>query len=568
MTDPVLAIETTIAADRAHDDKALWITRLPDEELRARARALADEGPRDRPLFGVPVAVKDNIDVAGMPTTAACPAYAYTPTANAPSVQRLIDSGAIIVGKTNLDQFATGLTGVRSPYGIPRNVFSPAHVPGGSSSGSAVAVAAGIVPLALGTDTAGSGRVPAMFNNIVGLKPTVGAVPTRGVVPACRSIDTVSIFGRTVDESLVAMRIISGDDPDDRYARAAPFAHLRRCGLPRMPRLGLPYVDEEMCAKSVVENYYSAASPFSLQPVDLTPFLEIAKLLYAGPWVAERTAGLREIVTNQPEALHPITRIILESGFDRSIVDGFDAFHMLAAVRREARTLFTQIDALLVPTAPFTPTIAETEDDPLGPNSRLGTFTNFVNLCDLAAVAVPSGFGRDGLPCGVTVIGPAWSDGWIAAIADAIHRTAVSTIGATRQGLTQAAQPDDANLDETAIFCIGAHMSGLPLNHSLVSRGGRFVREASTAPLYTLFALGNRPGLVRVGANGASIAGEVWVLPTAAVGAVLAEVAPPLGFGTVTLESGPCLGFLAESAGVVGAPDITALGGWRAFLAR
>ncbi|HKM61304.1 MAG TPA: allophanate hydrolase [Acidisphaera sp.] len=568
MTDPVLAIEATIAADRAYDDPALWISRLPDEGLRARARMLADEGPQDRPLFGVPVAVKDNIDVAGLPTTAACPAYAYIPTENAPCVQRLIDAGAIIVGKTNLDQFATGLTGVRSPYGTPRNPFSPAHVPGGSSSGSGVAVAAGIVPLALGTDTAGSGRVPAMFGNIVGLKPTVGSVPTRGVVPACRSIDTVSIFGRTVDEALVAARVIAGDDPADRYARAAPFPHLRRCGLPRMPRIGLPYIDEETCAQSVVENYYSAAAPFALQPVDLSPFLELAKLLYGGPWVAERSAALRDILTGQPEALHPITRIILESGFERSIVDGFDAFHTLAAVRREARTLFTQIDALLVPTAPFTPTLAETDDDPFGPNSRLGTFTNFVNLCDLAAVAVPSGVGRDGLPCGVTVIGPAWSDGWIAAIADAIHRTAVQTIGATRQALTARAPPDDANLDETALFCVGAHMSGLPLNQSLVSRGGRFIRETSTAPHYALYALGDRPGLVRVGPNGAAILGEVWAVPTAAIGAVLAEVAPPLGFGTVTLDSGPCLGFLAEAAGVAGAPDITALGGWRAFLAR
>jgi allophanate hydrolase len=565
MTDPVAAIEATIAADHAYADPALWITRVPDAALRERARALAAEGPGGRPLWGVPVAVKDNIDVAGLPTTAACPDYEYTPTEDAPAVARLVAAGAIVVGKANLDQFATGLVGVRSPYGTPRNAHSPAHVPGGSSSGSAVAVAAGIVPISLGTDTAGSGRVPAMFGNIVGLKPTIGSVSARGMVPACRSIDTISVFAATADAALAGARVITGYDAADPYSRPAPFDHLRRAALPQGLRLGIADI-ASLVEPGVARAYAAAAAPFATETVDLAPFLEIARLLYEGPWVAERTAALREIVTNRPEALHPTTRAIVEAGFARNAVDAFDAFHKLAAARRVAADLFRRIDALLLPTAPLTPTLADLDHDPIGPNSRLGTFTNFVNLCDLAAFAVPAGFAPDGLPLSVTVLGPAWSEGRIAAIADAIHRAHADRIGATAAPLPPPAAPDPLAPDETALFCIGAHMAGLPLNHQIATRGGRFLREAATAPDYRLYALGNRPGLVRA-TPGAAIAGEVWALPTAAIGPLLAEVPPPLGFGTVTLADGPCLGFLAESAGIAGAGDITGTGGWRAYLA-
>ncbi len=564
--DPVAAIEATIAADLAYADPALWIARVPDAALRARARTLAEEGPRGRALFGVPVAVKDNIDVAGLPTTAACPGYAYVPAADAPAVRRLLEAGAIVVGKTNLDQFATGLVGVRSPYGTPRNAHSPLHVPGGSSSGSAVAVAAGIVPVALGTDTAGSGRVPAMFGNIVGLKPTIGSVPALGMVPACRSIDTISVFAATVDAALAVARVIAGHDPSDGYSRAAPFAHLRRSALPPTFRLGV--IDAApLCEPEVADAYAIAAAGLETETIDLAPFLDIARLLYDGPWVAERTAALRHVVEGAPESLHPVTRTILEAGFERRTVDAFDAFHRLAEARRLARTLFGRIDALLLPTAPFTPTLAALDADPIGPNSRLGTFTNFVNLCDLAAIAVPAGFTPDGLPVGVTVLGPAWSEGRLAAIADIIHRRAAQRIGATQLPLPPAAAADPLGAEETGLFCIGAHMAGLGLNGQLTALGARFLRIAETAPEYRLYALGERPGLVR-DPTGASIAGEVWALPLAGVGKLLAEVAPPLGFGTVALSDGPCLGFLAEAAGVAGAPDITDLGGWRAYLGR
>ncbi|WP_158743408.1 allophanate hydrolase [Acidisphaera sp. L21] len=561
-SSPVSAVQAALAADAAHADPAIWITRIPDAEILARAAVLEAEGPQDRPLWGVPFAVKDNIDVAGVPTTAACPGYAFTPTVHAPAVQRLLDAGAVLIGKTNLDQFATGLVGVRSPYGVPRNVFDPARVPGGSSSGSGAVVAAGIVPFALGTDTAGSGRVPAMFGNIVGLKPTIGSVSARGMIPACRSIDTISVFARSVDEALEIARIIAALDEADPYSRAAPVPHLRR-GAPATMRVAS--VAADICAPEQARLYRAAAASLGAAEVDITPLLQIAHLLYDGPWVAERTAALRGVLQT-PDILHPTTRAILEGGLDRRTVDAFDAFHQLAQARRFATQLFARFDVLLLPTAPNTPSLADLAADPIGPNSRLGTWTNFVNLCDLAAWAVPSGMGADGLPGGITLVGPAWSEGRLAALADQLHRAATNTVGATAAPLPQPATPDAAGPNETELFCIGGHMAGLPLNGQVTALGGRFVAEAKTVPGYRLYALGNRPGLVAT-QGGASIAGEIWALPTTAIGPLLAQIPPPLGFGTVLLQSGPCLGFLAEAAGVAGAQDITAHGGWRAYLA-
>ncbi len=555
---PIAAADAALAADRIAADPAIWITRIPDREIMARARALEAEGQRGRPLWGLSFAVKDNIDVGGLPTSAACPDYAVTPARSAPAVQRLLDAGALILGKTNLDQFATGLVGVRSPYGAPRNVFNAARVPGGSSSGSAVAVAAGIADFALGTDTAGSGRVPAAFGNIVGLKPTIGAVSATGMVPACRSVDTISVFARTVDAALAVQRVIAGFDAADPYSRAAPPGSLRRGALPAAMRVAVADVGS-LCDPEVTGLYNRAVGLFDIETIDLTPFLEIARLLYDGPWVAERTAALRDVVTSRPEIMHPVTRAIVEAGLTRKTVDAFDAFHALAGVRRLASELFARCDALLLPTAPFCPTLAELEADPFGPNARLGTFTNFVNLCDLAAIAVPAGFGADGLPVGVTVLGPAWTEGRLAAIADHIHRT-FSPIA------TPPMPPDDLAADETALFCIGAHMSGLPLNGQVTGLGGRLIRSARTVPAYRLHALGNRPGMARA-EPGAAIEGEVWALPTTAIGVLLALVPAPLGFGTVALEDGPCLGFLAEAQALEDAPDITRFGGWRAWLA-
>jgi allophanate hydrolase len=562
--NPLEAAEAAIAADHAHNDPAIWITRVPDAAVLARAEALRDEGPCGRPLWGMVCAVKDNIDVAGLPTTAACPGFAYTPQTTAPTVQKLLDAGAILLGKTNLDQFATGLVGTRSPYGTPRNMFDLARVPGGSSSGSGWAVAAGIVSFALGTDTAGSGRVPAAFGNIVGLKPTLGSVSTRGVVPACRSVDTVSVLARTVDEALAVQRVIAGFDDADPYSRRPPFAHLRRTAEQPHARIAMGDV-AALCESETAAMFERAGAALGAVKIDVAPFLEIARLLYEGPWVAERTVVLRSVLEHQPDILLPVTRKILESGLSRLAVDAFAAFHRLTEVRSLAERMFQEYDALLLPTAPFCPTLEEVAADPLNPNRRLGTLTNFVNLCDLTGYAIPAGFGADDLPVGVTLLGPAWSEGRLAAIADTLHRKLSTTIGATGDLLPPPTPPDPLADEETALFCIGAHMSGLPLNPQITSLGGRFVRSARTAPTYRLHALGNRPGMQRV-ASGASIAGEVWALPTAAIGTLLALVPPPLGFGTVELEDGPCLGFLAESAGIADAPDISRFGGWRAWL--
>jgi allophanate hydrolase len=546
--------EVALAADRAHADPAIWILRRAAEAILADAATLEAEGPRHRPLWGVPFAVKDNIDVAGMPTTAACPDFATTPDTDAPAVRRLLNAGAVLIGKTNLDQFATGLVGTRSPYGVPRNVFDASRVPGGSSSGSACAVAAGIVPFALGTDTAGSGRVPAAFGNIVGLKPTVGSVPARGLVPACRSIDTISVFARSVDEALAVQRIIAGFDPEDPYSRAAPFAHLRRAAL-SSARVAMGDV-ASLCDADIAAAYRDAASFLNAEPIDIALFLRMADLLYEGPWVSERTAALRTVVEKTPGILYPVTRAILELGLHRLTVDAFDAFHLLRQARHQAASLFASYDALLLPAAPFCPTLAEVAADPFGPNRRLGAFTNFANLCDMAAFAVPPG---------MVLVGPAWSEGRLAPLADLLHRRFATTVGATDQALPPAAEPDALEAGETALFCVGAHMSGLPLNTQVTALGGRFLREAQTQPSYRLFALGSRPGMVQA-VDGAAIAGEIWALPTAAIGALLALVPPPLGFGTVALDDGPCLGFLAESAALVDATDITHLGGWRAWL--
>jgi allophanate hydrolase len=560
---PVEMAEAAIAADRDHADPALWIFRRDDGAILAEARALQAEGPIGRPLWGVPFAVKDNIDVAGLPTTAACPGFSFVAKTDAPAVRRLLDAGALLLGKTNLDQFATGLVGTRSPYGIPRNVFDPALVPGGSSSGSACAVAAGIVSFALGTDTAGSGRVPAAFGNIVGLKPTVGSVSARGMVPACRSIDTISVFARSVDEALAVQRVIVGFDSEDAYSRPAPFPHLRRGGT-ATGRVAMADV-AAMCEPDVAAAYGQAGGFLNAAPVDIGVFLQVAHLLYEGPWVAERSAALRSVMQQDPDILYPATRTILELGMERRAVDAFDAFHLLQQARRDATLLFTRYDALLLPAAPFCPTLAAVDADPLGPNRRLGNFTNFANLCDMAGFAVPIGFAPNGTPIGGVLLGPAWSEGRLAPLADALHRHFAATVGATGQDLPPAAEPDVLAADETALFCIGAHMAGLPLNGQITSLGGRFLQEAQTSPAYRLFALGNRPGMVRAEA-GAAIAGEVWALPTSAIGALLAQVPPPLGFGSVLLEDGPCLGFLAEQAGIGDAPDITHLGGWRAWL--
>lgn len=558
---PRVIAEEALARIAAFDDPALFITLRPAADILAEAERLP-EGP----LRGVPFVVKDNMDAAGLPTTAACPAFSRLAAEDAPAVARLRAAGALLLGKVNLDQFATGLNGTRSPYGTPRNAVRADLIPGGSSSGSATAVAAGIAAFSLGTDTAGSGRVPAAAQNLVGLKPSLGLIPTRGVVPACRSLDCVSIFAHSVAEAAEVLAIAAGEDAADPYSRAAPPFWRALEAAPPALRLAAPREEQLLFDTPEDAALFQAALARAeamgarVMRVDLAPFLALARRLYDGAWVAERTSALREWVTQRPEALHPVTRAILEGGLTRLTVDAFDDMHAAAEARRLARRLFAEADALLLPTCPGVPRLEAVLADPIGANTRLGTYTNFVNLCDLAALAIPAGFRADGAPAGVTLVGPAFGEGRLAGIGAAMHHAA---------GLGPAPPaPAPLAAGEIALFAIGAHMSGLPLNPQLRGHGGRFLRAARTAPCYRLFDLGNRPGMLRAASGGAAIAGEIWALPAAAIGPFLADIPPPLGFGRVTLEDGEgVLGFLAEAEGVAGAPEITARGGWRAHLA-
>ena len=531
-----------------------WITRVDDDTLLERARLL-DHGDRSLPLYGVPFAVKDNIDVAGLPTTAGCPGFAHRPERTAPAIVRLLAAGALLIGKTNLDQFATGLVGTRTPYGVCTSVFDERRIAGGSSSGSAVAVARGEVAFAIGTDTAGSGRVPAAFNELVGLKPTRGLLSTLGVVPACASLDCVSVFAAGVADAELVLEVTAAYESEDPWSRrfAAP-------AVPRLGRLAVPAPGqvslEEPAAQAAWERSLAhAAERWPLVEVDVQPLLEAAPLLYA-IWVAERTSDLGEIVAARPSGLDPIVAAIVGSGRGTSGVDVFAAEHRLRELRRDARALWPQADALLMPTTRLHPTVEQVAADPIGINARLGEYTNFANLMDLSAIAIPGARREDGLPFGVTLFAPAFHD----------HRL-LDLAGTWRQERVRASEPGAVRL-----AVVGAHLSGLPLNPQLTQRGARLLRAAVTAPAYRLYALPGsgvaRPGLVRVPRDGAAIAVEVWELSPAALGSLLAGVPSPLAIGRVTLADGEEVsGFLCEEAGAAQALDITAHGGWRQYLA-
>jgi allophanate hydrolase len=578
-TSPVDAIRGVYRRIREVADPAIFISLREESEVLADALRLQD-GDHSLPLYGIPVAVKDNIDVAGLPTTAACPAFSYAPEKDAEAVARLKRAGAIIVGKTNLDQFATGLVGMRSPYGMPRNPLRGDLVSGGSSSGSAVAVARGIVPLALGTDTAGSGRVPAALNNIVGLKPSLGLVSTSGVVPACRSLDCVSVFALTVEDAFVALDTVAGHDMRDPYS--GRFSRGLLAGFPAGARIGVPRGrDKLFFGDRNAEQGFEAAEGIAralgarLVEVDLTPFFETARLLYEGAWVAERTAAVGEFIAKHPDKVHPVTRSIIAQGEGKSAVDAFRGFYKLQELRTTAHAALEDLDALMVPTMPRPATVSEIEADPIGPNSQLGTYTNFVNLLDLAGIAIPIALASDGTPFGITLLGHAGRDAALASIGMAMHARTDLTLGAL--GTPQSPLPKLAapslRVEEIALAVVGAHMSGMLLNGELIALGARLLATTSTSPDYRLFALeGNpqRPGLLRVGAGlGSSIALETWALSQEAFGAFVASVPSPLSIGTVHLRDGGMVkGFLVEAQGVAGARDISEFGGWRAYLAQ
>jgi allophanate hydrolase len=560
------------------DGNPIWISLQDEAAVAAQARSVeARRGAGETlPLYGIPFAIKDNIDVAGMPTTAGCPAFAYIPQSTAHAVQRLQAAGALFIGKTNLDQFATGLVGTRSPYGACFNPFDRRYIAGGSSSGSALAVALGIVSFALGTDTAGSGRIPAAFTNIVGLKPTRGLISTRGTVPACRSLDCVSVFALSCADAFEVLASMEGYDPNDPYSRrleepvAFPAGRFR-FALPRSDQLEF-FGDRASAAlfEAAVTRLQSLGG--TATEVDFTPFLASQELLYGGPWIAERTAEHGEFIASHPEAVHPVTRAVIESGATYTAIDAFRAQHRLAELKHEADAVWQAADVLVVPSAPTIYSIAQVEADPIALNSRLGLYTNFVNLLDLAAIAVPAGFRADELPFGVTLIGPAFSDRSLAALGARLHAASCKTAGARGAPLPHAI-PAPATAGTVRLAVVGAHLTGMALNHQLTERGARLLRTARTAPLYRLSALTGtappKPGLVHVEQNGrgACIEVEVWEMPLRHFGSFVAGISSPLGIGTLALEDGESVkGFLCESYAVEGLPDITSFGGWRRYV--
>ena len=550
----------------------IWITRVDQAAVLAAAHAVDRKIAMGEqlPLAGVPFAVKDNIDVSGLPTTAGCPAFEYRPQETAPVVQRLLDAGAILIGKTNLDQFATGLVGTRSPYGACTSVYNRDFISGGSSSGSAVAVAAGLVAFAMGTDTAGSGRVPAAFNHLVGLKPTKGRWSARGVVPACRSQDCVSVLTSTAADAARIDDIVAHFDAADPYARHVP-EHLRT-RAPKIFRVGVPSEHrlEWFSDRQSEQLFRDAVARVSamggkLVEIDIAPLREAAKLLYEGPWVAERTIATEALLTRQPGAVHPVVRGILERGLRFSAAEAFKAEYRLRDFQRVAERLWETVDVLLLPTTPTAYRVREVLAEPLGLNSNLGIYTNFVNLLDMGAVAVPAGFRDNATGFGVTLLGPAWSDRLLLDLAcryediAPMPETPPLDLAGTEPGVKLAV--------------VGAHLASMPLHWQLTSRDAKLVKRCKTAPAYKLYAMANttpaKPALVHVSEGGAAIEVEVYDLTVEAFGSFTAEVPPPLAIGTVTLDNGTDVkGFVAEPRALVGAEDITALGGWRAYIAR
>lgn len=561
-TDSVRQAYSRIAAETK---QPIWISRVPEDKALSQAHAL-EQHPEaaSKPLYGLTFAVKDNIDVAGMPTTAACPAFAYTPERNAPVVDALQAAGAILIGKTNMDQFATGLVGTRSPYGACSSIYNPDYISGGSSSGSAVAVALGQVDFSLGTDTAGSGRVPAGFNNIIGLKPTRGLISATGVVPACRTLDCVSIFTRQAGPALNVLRAANQPDPADFLSRPL-IAGKGAAWPPTKLRLGIPKDSQlEFFGDKEAEHLYRKSIHrfttlgASIVEIDLAPFRQAADLLYSGPWVAERLAAIESFALANEANMDPTVAKIILGARKYSAVDTYRSIYKLADLRKLTEAQWPQMDCLLLPTTGTTFTHAQIAEDPIGRNTQLGFYTNFVNLLDLSALAIPAGFRPNGLPFGITLIAPAMAE---------------QSLVSTAQSFLAEPVQNDLPTGFTEVAVLGAHLSGMPLNHQLTSRGAYLRETTRTSPEYRFYALANstppKPGLEYApGHLGPGIEVEIWAIPKTEFGSFVAEIPPPLGIGTAKLIDGrhvKC--FIAEPYALTTATDITKFGGWRAYMA-
>lgn len=557
------------------DHHNIWIHRATEAELAPYLKRLQQFRPEDLPLYGIPFAVKDNIDVAGMPTTAACEAFRYEPDTHATVVDALVEAGAIPMGKTNLDQFATGLVGTRSPepWGACRNSINPDYLSGGSSAGSAVAVALGLVSFSLGTDTAGSGRVPAAFNNLIGLKPTLGRISVRGVVPACQSLDCVSIFARSADQARAILAVSSSPDARDSWQKTPPTG---RRPFPTKFRFGVPADDQLVFdnneVKTLFERSLAALEALGGERIDIdfAPFLEAAQLLYEGPWVTERYLATQPLIDENPKALLPVTYDIISKGSAPTAADAFAAQYRLQTLKRTADTMLNQVDVMVTPTTPGIYTIAELEAEPISRNSRLGIYTNFMNLLDYSAVAVPGGFLANGLPLGCTLFADAFQDEALLALAARLHPQGVKQVGALTDLLdSQEFEATEGTID---VLVCGAHLSGLPLNHQLTERKGTLIQTTETSAAYRMYLLDGgppfRPGLIRDTDAGSALPVEIWRLPADQFGSFVDGIPAPLGIGKVELADGRWVsGFICEPVGLEGAKEITSLGGWRGYLA-
>ncbi len=580
--DPLEVIERLLERIEHEPGSEAWILRREPQALLAEAEAAcrrlrADPTVLERqPLLGIPFAVKDNIDVAGLPTSAACPAFARSTDRDATVVSRLIDAGAILVGKTNLDQFATGLTGTRSPHGAVGNPFDTTRMSGGSSSGSAAATARGWVAFALGTDTAGSGRVPAGACNLVGLKPTPGLISTSGVLPACRSLDCVSVFAHTVADAWTVLGVMAGPDVNDAWQK--PVAMLPTAG--QTVRVGIPqtpdFADDALAARAWDEalRIVQEQPGVVLESFDLAPFTKVAELLYDGPWVAERRAALGEFFHQHGDTMDPAVRAVIARADSLSAADAFRGQYRLSELRRSCHDVMASFDALLVPTAPTLWSHDEIDADPIGRNSVLGTYTNFVNLLDMAALALPGPFRADGLPAGVTLLGAAGADWRLAELGrrwqGPLHRR-LGLGNLPPPGVSEPLPMLPHSQPPVTVAVVGAHLSGQPLNHQLTERGATLLERANTAPTYRLFELPGteprKPGLVQVALGGAAITVELWSMPASAYGSFVAGIPAPLGIGTLSLADGRQVqGFLCEALAARTACDITAHGSWPAYL--
>lgn len=558
----------------------MFIHLLTADELQPWIDALQKRDPTDSPLWGVPFVLKDNIDLAGIPTTAACEAFAYTPSRSAFVVQQLLDAGALPLGKANLDQFATGLNGTRSPWGACRNSVDKSLISGGSSAGSAVSVALGLATFSLGTDTAGSGRVPAGFNNLVGVKPTRGLLSATGVVPACRSLDCVSIFALQADDANTVLAVAEGFDDADGYSRSNPFDNRSHAyGFFAAP-LTLGIIPESQLKFFGDDDYEQAyrgtldvlrERRVQLREIDYAPFDEVARLLYEGPWVAERYVATHPLIEEQPEAVFPVVRDIIAAGGKPTAAELFRAQYRLHDLKRRCASQLSGLDALLTPTAGRLFTIEEMLEEPIRRNSELGYYMSFMNLLDMAAVAVPTAFTGKGRPFGVTLGAAAFTDRRLLSIANRIQQMAPLPLAATGIEAVPLTMRSVERTDFMEVALCGAHMQGMPLNRQLTERGGELVECTATSAEYRLLALQEkspqRPALIRVSEGGAAIDVEVWRIPTVQVGSFLQGIAAPLGLGSVTLRCGRCVcGFIAEATvGGDNSTDITHFGGWRAY---